>query len=333
MLGRLEMATFTSQALRGNPLGDPAERSALLYLPPGYGRGGRFPVVYFLHGFTGSVHSWTGFSPFALNVPERLDELVASGAIPEVIGVFLDGWTAIGGTQWIDSPAVGAYGEYLARDAVSFVDSRLRTIPRPESRAVVGKSSGGYGALAMGRHHPEVFGHVASHAGDACFEYCYLGDFPKAAAELQGSNPETWLRDMRRRAREKKLRPADHPVLNVLAMAAHYSPRPGAPLGLELPFDPLTARIRPGVWTRWLEHDPVRYVPDSLEAFRRLNSLYLDCGSRDEFHLSWGTRMVVESLRAGGVEVTHEEFDDGHRDINYRYDRSLGFLVPRMARD
>lgn len=333
MLGRLEMATFASPALRGNPLGDPAERSLLLYLPPEYDRGGRFPVIFFLHGFTSSVHSWTNFAPFGLNVPQRLDRLVVSGVIPGVIGAFLDGWTAIGGTQWINSPAVGAYQDYVATDAVSFVDHRLRTIPRPESRAIVGKSSGGYGALSLGRSHPEVFGHVASHAGDAGFEYCYLGDFPKAAAELQGTDAASWLQAMCRRAREKKLRGCDHPVLNILALAAHYSPRPGAPLGLELPFDPLTARLRPEVWTRWLEHDPVRFVPANLEFFRRLSSIYLDCGSRDEFNLSWGARMVAESLRAGGVEVTHEEFDDGHRDINYRYDRSLGFLVPRMARD
>jgi S-formylglutathione hydrolase FrmB len=332
MQGRLETATFSSQALRGNPLADPVERRLLLYLPPGYDQGGRFPVVYFLHGFSGSVHSWTNFTAFTPNVPERLDALVASGAIPEVIAAFVDGWTALGGTQWTNSPSVGAYRDYVARDAVAFVDARLRTVPLAEARAVVGKSSGGYGALVMGRHHPDVFGHVASHAGDAAFEYCYLGDFPRAAAALQGTNPEAWLRDMRRRAREKKLRGEDHPVLNVLAMSAHYSPRPGAPLGLELPFEPATARIRPEVWSRWLEHDPVRFVPASLDAFRRLRSIYVDCGARDEFHLSWGARMVVESLRANGMELIHEEFDDGHRDTNYRYERSLSYLVPRLAR-
>ncbi len=332
MQGRLETATFTSEALRGNPLGDPAERSLLLYLPPGYDRVGRFPVVYFLHGFTGSVHSWTNFTAFVPTVPERLDALVAAGAIPEVVGVFVDGWTGLGGTQWTNSPSVGNYCDYLARDVVGFVDGRLRTVARAEARAVVGKSSGGYGALVMARHHPDVFAHVASHAGDMAFEYCYLPDFPRAAAALQDTDPAAWFRQMRQRAREKKLRGDDHPVLNLLAMAAHYSPLPGAPLGVDLPFDPATARIRPEVWARWLEHDPARFVPASLDAFRRLRSIFVDCGARDEFHLSWGARMVVESLRAGGVEVVHEEFDDGHRDTSYRYERSLSYLVPRLAR-
>ena len=60
--------------------------------------------------------------------------------------------------------------------------------------------------------------------------------------------------------------------------------------------------------------------------------MFIDCGTRDEFHLRWGARMVAASLRQGGVEVVHEEFDDGHRDVNYRYERSLSYLLPRLVR-
>jgi len=333
MKGTLEWTEVESEALQGNPLGDPARRPLLVYLPPGHhSRGERLPCVYFLHGFTGSARSWVSYSPFQPTVPERLDELVASGALPPVLGVFVDGWTALGGSQWVNSEATGRYRDYVARDVVAFVDSRYRTAPRPGARAVVGKSSGGYGALVMGAHHPDVFGHVASHAADAGFEYCYLPELPRAAAALEGADPAKWLEDMRRRARETKLQDADFPVLNAIAMAAAYSPRAGAPLGLELPFDPGTARLREDVWARWLAHDPVRFVPLALDAFRHLRSVYLDCGTRDEHQLRWGTRMLVETLHAGGVEVVHEEFDDGHRGIDYRYVRSLSVLVPRMER-
>jgi S-formylglutathione hydrolase FrmB len=116
-------------------------------------------------------------------------------------------------------------------------------------------------------------------------------------------------------------------------MAAHYSPRPGAPLGLELPFEPETARLRPEVWERWLAHDPVRFVPRHLDAFRRLSTAFVDCGTRDEFQLRWGARMVAGALRAAGVEVVHEEFDDGHFGIDYRYARSLAVIAPRLARE
>jgi S-formylglutathione hydrolase FrmB len=333
MRGRLETVEIDAPSLRGNPLGDPARRALLVYLPPGYDGGGeRYPAVYFLHGFTGSAAGWRNVQAFAPTVPERLDALVADGSVPPAIGVFPDGFTALGGTQWIDAPAVGDYQAYLCRDVVAFVDGRYRTVPEPRSRALVGKSSGGYGALAMGRDRPDVFGHLASHAADAGFEYCYLPDFPRAAASLLGTDPATWLAEARRRAAETRLRPDDHPTLNAIAMAAHYSPRAGQPLGLDLPFEPHTARLRPEVWARWLAHDPTRFVPASLPAFRRLATVFLDCGTRDEFNLRWGARMVAEALEAGGVEVVHQEFEDGHRDVSYRYRASLSLLLPRLAR-
>ena len=121
-------------------------------------------------------------------------------------------------------------------------------------------------------------------------------------------------------------------MLNVLAMSAAYSPDPAEPLGAALPFELPSGRVRPEVWARWLEQDPVRFVPRSLDAFRRLLTVFLDCGTRDEFNLRWGARQVAEALRAGGVEVAHEEFEDGHMGINYRYDRSLWLLGGRLAR-
>ena len=333
MHGRLEWAELDSAALAGNALGDPARRPLLVYLPPGYEAGaGRVPAVYFLHGFSGSARAYANVTPFQPSLPERVDALVSSGAVPPFIGVFPDGWTRLGGSQWVNSAATGRYRDYLAKDVVGFVDARWRTLPRASARAVVGKSSGGYGALVHGALHPDVFGHVASHAGDSAFEYCYLPDFPRAAAALEGTDPGTWLEGFLHRARETKPRGDDHAVLNIVAMAAAYSPRAGAPLGLELPFDARTARLRDDVWERWLAADPVRFVPRHLDAFRRLGSVFLDCGTRDEFNLRWGARMVADALRAGGVEVVHEEFDDGHRGIDYRYDRSIAYLVPRMER-
>ncbi len=333
MHGRLVTTRLRSAALAGNPLGDPAERTVLAWLPPSQARGARLPAVYFLHGFSAGVHSWTNFSAFTPSVPERLDALVEAGRLPELIAVFPDGRTALGGCQWVDAEAVGRYGDYLARDVVSFAEREWGALPRREARAVVGKSSGGYGALAAGRDHPEVFAHLACHAGDAAFEYCYLPDFPKAAAALLGTDPARWLEGMRARARETRMRDADHAVLNVLAMAAHYSPRAGSPLGLELPFDAETGALRPEVWERWLACDPVRWVPRHLDAFRRLSTAFLDCGARDEFHLRWGARMVARALREAGVAVFHEEFDDGHFGIDYRYEQSLGVIGPRLARE
>jgi S-formylglutathione hydrolase FrmB len=329
--GTLVELEIDSPALAGNPLGDPARRLVLAWLPPGGGRD--LPAVTFLHGFGGSARGWTNVSAFSPTVPERLDALVAAGEIPPVVGVFPDGMTALGGTQWMNAPAVGRYQDYVAEDVVREVEARLGTLPRREARAVVGKSSGGYGALRLGRDRPDVFALVGVHAGDAYFEYCYLPDLPQAAAALLGAaDARAWLEGMKRRARETKLAGADHVVLNVLAMAAHYSPDPAAPLGLALPFELPTGRMRAEEWARWLAHDPVRFLPEGREALRRLAAVFLDCGTRDEHHLRWGTRIVAALLRDAGVPVEHQEFEDGHAGTGYRYDASLRFLVPRLAR-
>jgi S-formylglutathione hydrolase FrmB len=331
MHGTLVEIEVDSPALAGNPLGDPARRLLLAYVPPG--AAAPLPAVYFLHGFSGSARGWTNVSVFAPTLPERIDALVASGALPPFLAAFPDGTTALGGTQWTNAPAVGRYQDYVAEDVVHTVEARLGAIPRREARAVVGKSSGGYGALRLGRDRPDVFSLLGVHSADSCFEYCYLPDLPKAAAALLGApDPAAWVEALKRRARETKISGSDLAPLNVVAMAAHYSPNPAAPLGADLPFSLPTGRIREDVWARWLAEDPVRFVPQAKEAFRRLAGVFIDCGTKDEFNLRWGTRMVAEALREAGVLVEHQEFEDGHMEIRYRHDASLRWIVPRLAR-
>ena len=155
MQGRLVELEVESAALAGNPLGDPARRLVLAYVPAGGSAG--LPTVVFLHGFAGSARGWTNVSPFSPTVPERLDALVAAGELPPFVGLFPDGMTALGGTQWTNAPAVGRYQDYVADDVVRAIEARLGAIPLREARAVVGKSSGGYGALALGRDRPDAF--------------------------------------------------------------------------------------------------------------------------------------------------------------------------------
>jgi S-formylglutathione hydrolase FrmB len=335
MKGSVQVREIHSPSLEGNALGDPSRRATPVYLPPGYAEGTvRYPVVYFLHGFTGSGPSWVNVSAFSRTVPERVDALIEAGTVPAFIGVFVDGWTRLGGAQWENSEATGRYRDYLVRDVVGWADRELRTVPKAAARAVVGKSSGGYGALLMARSHPDVFGHVACHSGDAYFEYCYLPDFPKAAGAItKAGGLEAWLRDFTQRGLETKLNGEDHSAINMVAMSAAYSPRKGEPLNLELPFELETGRVRPEVWSRWLTRDPVRFIPKHIDSVKKLKSFFIDCGTRDEFNLRWGARMIAKELKDEGMECVHEEFEDGHMGINYRYDRSVAYLVPRLARE
>ncbi len=42
--------------------------------------------------------------------------------------------------------------------------------------------------------------------------------------------------------------------------------------------------------------------------------------------------MIAAALRDAGVPVEHQEFEDGHSGTGYRYDASLRWIVPRLAR-
>ncbi len=332
MKGTIEIHDVDCGSLKGNPLGDAERRKTPVYLPPGYKSSGqRYPVVYFLHGYAGSSLQWLNASAFTPNVPERLDALIAAERMPPVIGVFVDGWTALGGHQWMNSEAIGRYRDMLVKDVVGFVDRTFRSVAQADARAVVGKSSGGFGALILGRHYPQVFAHIASHSGDAGFEYCYLNEFPQAAsALLKAGGPEKWLPDFYQRARATAMRQDDHLVMNFLCMSAAYSPQKGVFLNADLPIDLNNGRLKIDVWNRWLVNDPVRFIPKNVAAFKKLKSVFVDCGTRDEFNLRWGTRMIAEELRAGGIEVEHQEFEDGHRNVNYRFEASLQYLGPRF---
>jgi hypothetical protein len=85
------------------------------------------------------------------------------------------------------------------------------------------------------------------------------------------------------------------------------------------------------VWERWRALDPVNMVDHHVDALRSLRAIYVDCGTKDDYALHWGARALVKKLRGHGIGVRHDEFDDGHFNIPYRYDHSLPFLVSAIV--
>jgi len=323
--GRVVIETIASRALRNNPLGDPSVRQLPVYLPPGYDAGERrYPVLVALAGFTGSGPMMLNRSGWGESLDARLDRLGRERRIGPMIVVMPDCFTRYGGSQYLDSAATGRYAHHLVREIIPFVDRRFRTLPAARHRGIFGKSSGGYGALMHAMLHPDVFGAVACHSGDMAFEYCYAADFPKLLRQLeQHGGVRGFVRAFESAPRKT------HDLIgamNVLAMAACYSPNRHRPLGIALPVDPGTGAYDHAVWRRWLRHDPLRLAPERAASLRRLRLLFFDCGRRDEFNLLWGARQFRDILRRRGVAHRYEEFDDGHMDISYRLDRSLPLL-------
>ena len=328
--GEVRALSHTSKVLQGNALGDPATRDLYCYLPAGYeGSSDRYPVIYWLSGFTGSGRMMFNFDPWAESIDRRLDRLIGSGAMPPCICVLPDCFTRLGGSQYADSSATGKYESYIVEELVPFVDERLRTKPSRDHRGVNGKSSGGYGALRLAMRHPDVFGALASHAGDAYFAYCYLPDFPKFLIGIEkAGGVEAFMRSFD--ALPKKTKEAMD-VLSILAMAACYSPDPAAPLGIGLPVRIPSGEIRGDVWARWEQNDPVHMAREHAQALRSMKKIYLDAGLRDEFNLHVGARIFCSRLAELKIPYTYEEFDDGHMGIVYRYDRSFTELGKALA--
>ena len=147
--GRIDELEIESEALRGNALGDPNVRPLSVYVPPGYDDDPeqRFPCVYVIQGLTGQLDMWRNREPFRATYPESVDALFFSGEAPPTLVAFVDCWTPIGGSQFLNSPGTGRYQDFLCDEVVAFVDARYRTIPDRDHRGIQGKSSGGYGAL------------------------------------------------------------------------------------------------------------------------------------------------------------------------------------------
>ena len=179
-----------------------------------------------------------------------------------------------------------------------WVDEHYRTMPEAAHRGISGKSSGGYGAMVNPMLRPDVFGGLATHAGDALFEMCYLPEFRKSVRALRdqydGSFERFW-EDFRSRPAFSK--DTDHVLLNDYCMAACYSADEDGTV--QLPYDTATGELRPEIWERWLEWDPVRMAPKRADALRSLTAIYIDCGKRDQFFLDLGAEAFRQRARGG----------------------------------
>jgi hypothetical protein len=332
--GRLEEHVFESHVLANNPLGDPHVRPVWVYLPPGYDEDPerRYPSIYLIQGLTGQLDAWRNRSAFRKNPPELMDELFAGDeAPPPAILVWVDAWTSLGGSQFIDSPGTGRYHTYICDEVVPWVDANYRTLPESRHRGITGKSSGGYGAMVTPMLRPDLFGGLATHAGDALFETCYLPDFRRSARALrdhyEGSFDRFW-EDFRSRPAFAK--PTDHVLLNDWCMAACYSADDDGTI--HLPYEPATGELRPEIWDRWLAWDPVRMVPRYADALRSLRAVYIDAGNRDDVYLDLGAEAFRKALAAIGVtDVRFELFDGTHMGIEHRYPLAVRYLAERLA--
>jgi enterochelin esterase family protein len=331
--GRIAIHQIDSQALRGNRLADPHLRALHIYLPPGYDDAPArdYPLVLMLasHGNSGpSLLNWRGWEE---SVNQQADRLINTGVCPPFIMALPDTWTCLGGTLHLNCPAFGHTADHLFDEVIPFVEANYRARPGGAHRAIIGRSSGGYGALYHAMTRPGMFAAAACHSGDAYFLYSTLPEIAKLSRHLESFGGLAGLLAEAKMPRAKSSSFFEAAVL--LAQCANCAPNIDEPHGFDLPIDLPTGALREDVWARLLAYDPIHLVrqPAHAAALAGLKELFIDCGRQDEYNLHVGARLLSASLRAAGVPHTAEEYAGGHRGTQHRYDVSLPRLVGALV--
>jgi len=326
--GTVHRLMIDSSVLKSNLLGDPPHRLIDVYVPHGHdGRG--LPLLVDLVGFTAGGPAHTNWKNFGENVPERLDRLIATGAMAPCVVAFPDCFTRLGGNQYINSSAMGRWADFLLQEAVPLVEHRFGC-GGAGRRGVFGKSSGGYGSIAHAMLYPDFWNAAACHSGDMGFEHIHLPEFPAVLRALAPfkNDIRAWLESF---FSKKKVADADMHILMTLAMCATYDPDPSAFMGVRLPVDTWTCETIPERWANFMAWDPCVMVERLGPGLSRLKALYIDCGDVDQYNLVHGARRLHRSLQRQGIAHVYEEFPDNHSSVDYRMDVSLPLLARALA--
>jgi len=268
--GTTERVTLQSKALEGNLIGDSATRDVSVWLPPSYAqsRTRRYPVVYLLHGFTDSDAKWFGLDgKHWINLPDVLNRAMQNSDVKEVIVVMPNAFNTFQGSMYSSSATIGDWERFVAEELVAFIDTRYRTMARPESRGLAGHSMGGYGTLRLGMKYPRVFTSIYA------LSPCCLGPFTGASdgkpspAEAVKNTPEIAQASFGTKAQ--------------LASAAAWSPNPNAPpLFLDLPTKDGAAIA--DVVARFAANAPLAMVHQYIFNLRSLTGIGFDAGTADK---------------------------------------------------
>jgi enterochelin esterase-like enzyme len=326
--GTVHRRIIDSKILKQETLGDPTRRLIDVYVPAGHDGQG-LPLLVDVVGFTAGGPAHTNWKNFGENLPERLDRLITSGAMPPCVVAFPDCFTKLGGNQYINSDGTGRWADFLMEEAVPLVEQEFGCGGKGK-RGIFGKSSGGYGAMVHALLYPDFWSAAAVHSGDMGFELLYRHEFPVVlrAIAAVGGNPKIWLEKF---FAAQKTKDSDIHVIMILCQAATFDPDTSAYMNIRLPVDPHTCEFIPERWQNWLAWDPLTIAEKCADDLKKLKMLYIDCGDTDQYNLVYGARRMHALLEKRGVAHVYEEFPDNHSSVDYRMDKSLPLLVKALT--
>ena len=306
--GRIVRETVYSPSLEGNLFDDSPNRQVTIYLPPSYDTEPErlYPVVYLLHGYTGNHYLWTGGSYVrGANIINAMESWLKSGTVEEMILVMPNSYTKFQGGYYINSPAIGKWGDFISKDLVQYIDSNYRTLPQSESRAVMGHSMGADSTIRIGILRSDVFSCIGCLAASFDLEE-WMNDNKTSYA--LASTIKDWA----------QFYSSSLLVKASFADAAAFAPNPDSPpFYCDLPFVYTDTKPRKIVknqeaYNRFLEFDPLRMAAASTKALQSMSAIYIDCGLNDGFGTLKHARVFHEKLNSLGIKHVYREFAGDH---------------------
>ena len=329
--GKVIETKISAPSLKGNLLGDPTEQNISVYLPPGYDAAPakRYPVVYLLHGYAGSNKTWTTDGEFSFNLPPIMDALIQSGKMREMILVAPNANNAYNGSFYVNSPVTGNWEDYIFRDVVGYVDQNYRTLPRASSRALIGHSMGGFGAVAVGMKHTDVFGLIYA-----------MSPAPLGHEEGIKTATPVWKILASYTAREQ-LKPtfdtAENLYSNLLvALAAALSPNPShKPFLADYLWEERDGKMQlnEAVAAQWKSKTPLYLIDEYKKNLLSLRGFVIEYGRNDEFNsVRYNAPLFSKALAERGIPHIFEVYDGKHEDrVKERMEKKvLPFLSERL---
>ena len=298
-------------ALEGNLEGDAVDRDVIVFLPPSYQKDKhrRYPVVYALHGYSIGAEQWT----HEIHVPQTIEGAFAQGA-QEMIVVLPDSKTVHNGSMYSSSVTTGDFEKFIAHDVVAYIDAHYRTLPRRESRGLVGHSMGGYGATRIGMKHSDVFGSLY------IMSPCCLSARPAPNAEMM-------------KTLETVKTPEDSAKLPffaraTLASAAAWSPDPkNPPLYLDLPIK--DGAPQPDVLAKWAANAPLAFIDQYIGNLRQYHAIAIDVGDQDGLRTDTGK--LHDVLDRYGIANSFEIYPGTH--TSAVADRMQNYVMPFFSKN
>ncbi|MBC2839207.1 alpha/beta hydrolase family protein [Robiginitalea sp. SC105] len=287
-----------------NPMGEATTRALSVYLPPGYDNSGeRYPVIYFLHGFMGDHTLYP-------QMVDILDHAIEKKKIRPFILVISDQKTTYDGSFYSNSGLFGNWEDFTALDLVGYMDTHYRTLPDKNSRGITGHSMGGYGALKIAMHHPDIFGSVYA-----------LSPGALAIVREYGPNSTTY-RDLAAIRTAEELSNSYFPRV-IVAFGRSWSPNPdNPPFYCDVPFEYQGDSLvtRPEVLAKWQANMPVHMIEDNLENLRQLRGIALDWGRNAGERFTQQCNMFSQRLENANITHFAEEYIGTHTSGIYTRD-------------